>query len=115
MGFPSRKGPYRVKKIAALKSTDKNTWYSITVTEGKYHHIRKLAEALGHQVLRLRRVRIDGITVGRLKPGEWTHIDPDEIKNFLGRPRGRGGAGHPEKTRRAIFCRPLSIFWLTGS
>ncbi len=74
---------YRFKSIAPIKRTDKNSWYRVTVTEGKYHHIRKVVEALSHDVLRLRRVRIDGVALGALKPGRWIHIDPLEIKRFL--------------------------------
>ncbi|MGD0229291.1 MAG: pseudouridine synthase [Syntrophorhabdales bacterium] len=74
---------YRFKTITPLKSTDKNTWYKVVVAEGKYHHIRKIAEAVSHPVLRLRRVRIDGITLGHLKPGQWTRIHPREIGRLL--------------------------------
>ena len=74
---------YRFKKIAPFRNTEKNTWYRVTVTEGKYHHLRRVAEALSHKVMRLRRVRIDGITLGDLRPGEWRHIEPEEIKRFV--------------------------------
>ncbi len=83
---------YRFKTIASLKKAEKNTWYRVTVTEGKYHHIRKVAEALSHSVLKLRRVRVDGFTLGALKPGEWRHIDPEEIKRFL-RQQAPSGTG----------------------
>lgn len=86
MGLSLDKGRiYRFKSIAPLKKAEKNTWYRVTVTEGKYHHLRKVVEALSHQVMRLRRVRIDGIVLGDLKPGEWRHIEPEEIKKFLRR------------------------------
>lgn len=84
LGFPLDKGEvYRFKTITTLKKAEKNTWYRVTVTEGKYHHIRKVAEALSHDVLKLRRVRVDGITLGHLRPGEWRHIELQEIKRFL--------------------------------
>ncbi len=74
---------YRFKTVTPLKKAEKNTWYRVTVTEGKYHHIRRVVEALSHRVMKLRRVRIDGITLGDLKPGEWRHIEPEDIKRFL--------------------------------
>jgi len=84
MGFSLDKGHiYRFKTITPLKKGEKNTWYRVTITEGKYHHLRRVAEALSHKVMRLRRVRIDGITLGDLRPGEWRHIEPEEIKRFL--------------------------------
>jgi 16S rRNA U516 pseudouridylate synthase RsuA-like enzyme len=67
----------------------------VTVTEGKYHHVRKVAEALSHEVVRLRRVRIGGITLGDLRPGEWRHIEPEQIGRLLRQesPPRSGGAG----------------------
>ncbi len=85
---------YRFKAIVPLRKTEKNTWYRVIVTEGKYHHLRKVFEALSHQVMRLRRVRIDGILLGDLEPGEWRHIEPEEIKKFLRRQsQSRTGGG----------------------
>jgi len=91
---------YGLKSIAPLRKTEKNTWYRLTVTEGKYHHIRKVAEALSHEVLRLRRVRIDGILLGTLKPGQWTHIDPGQIKKFLRQQSPAGTDGAKKETIR---------------
>jgi 23S rRNA pseudouridine2605 synthase len=73
----------RPPRSTGFNNAEKNTWYRVTVTEGKYHHLRKVAEALSHKVMRLRRVRIDGIRLGDLKPGEWRHIEPEDIKRFL--------------------------------
>jgi 23S rRNA pseudouridine2605 synthase len=95
-GLPVDKGLiYRFKTIALLKKAEKNTWYRVTVTEGKYHHVRKVAEALSHEVVRLRRVRIGGITLGDLRPGEWRHIEPEQIGRLLRQesPPRSGGAG----------------------
>jgi 23S rRNA pseudouridine2605 synthase len=66
----------RLKSIVPVDETPKNTWYGVTVTEGKNRMIRKIAEAVSHPVLKLKRVRIDGILLGRLKPGEYKLIDP---------------------------------------
>ncbi len=75
--------PYRFKSIALLRKGIRNAWYRVTLTEGRYRHIRKVAEALSHKVLRLRRVRIDGILLAALRAGQWAHIDPQDIGRFL--------------------------------
>jgi 23S rRNA pseudouridine2605 synthase len=69
----------KLKSIAAVEETDKNTWYGVVVTEGRNRMIRKMAEAIAHPVLKLKRVRIDGISLGHLKPGEYRLIDPRQI------------------------------------
>lgn len=39
------------------------TWLLITLTEGKYHQVRKMVAAIGHKCIRLIRVAIEGITL----------------------------------------------------
>jgi 23S rRNA pseudouridine2457 synthase len=46
------------------------TWLSITLTEGKYHQVRKMVAAVNHACVRLIRTSIEDITLGNLQPGE---------------------------------------------
>jgi len=46
------------------------SWISITLTEGKYRQVRKMTAAVGYPTLRLIRVRIGEIKLGRLAPGK---------------------------------------------
>ena|SRR5947207_5995536 len=52
---------------------------SITVHEGRNRQVRKMCEAIGHPVVRLRRVRIGPISDERIRPGEFRELDPKEI------------------------------------
>jgi pseudouridine synthase len=70
----------RLKSITFIEETSQNTWYGVTVAEGKNRMIRKIADAVSHPVLKLKRVRIDGIRLGHLKPGEYRQIDPRQIE-----------------------------------
>ena len=45
-------------------------WISITLTEGKLRQIRKMTAAVGFPTLRLVRIRVGGIHLKDLKPGE---------------------------------------------
>lgn len=71
--------PDRVK----LRDVDKKTKSSIvevTIHEGKNHEVKKLFEAVGFRVLKLKRERIEFLTLEGLKPGEYRKIKPKEIK-----------------------------------
>lgn len=46
------------------------TWLTITLTEGKYHQVRKMVAAVNHSCVRLIRTSIEDITLGNLQPGE---------------------------------------------
>ena len=70
----------RLKSITPVEETPKNTWYGVTLTEGKNRMIRKMADAVSHPVLKLKRIRIDTILLGHLKPGEYKLIDPRYIE-----------------------------------
>lgn len=74
---------YSVKSISLLRRTQKNAWYRITIIQGKNRMIRRIAEAMSHPVLKLKRVRIDGVGLGALKPGEYRFIDRKELRSLL--------------------------------
>ena len=52
-----------------------HTWLLITLTEGKYHQVRKMIGAIHHRVKRLIRVSIEDLLLGNLKPGEVKEIE----------------------------------------
>ncbi len=52
-----------------------NTWLRITLTEGKFHQIRKMVAAIHHRCIRLIRVSIEDITLDGLLPGEVREMD----------------------------------------
>lgn len=58
------------------------TSFSIILTEGKNRQIRRMCEALGHKVVKLRRVRIMNITLGDLPTGASREITMEEMKKL---------------------------------
>ena len=51
----------------------------LTFTEGRKHEVKRYCEALGHRVVRLRRVAFGPIELGALRPGEWRALAPREV------------------------------------
>lgn len=70
---------YQAEDVRLVKRSPANVWYSIVVNEGKNRMIRKMGAALGHPVLRLRRIRIGKLRLGDLNPGEYRHVERNEI------------------------------------
>lgn len=56
--------------------------FNITLKEGRNRQIRKMAEAIGHNVIRLHRIRFSDIKIGNLEPGRWRYLSSHE-KTFL--------------------------------
>lgn len=52
-----------------------HTWLLISLTEGKYHQVRKMVSAVHHRCRRLIRVAIEDIELGTLKPGAILELD----------------------------------------
>ncbi len=56
----------------------------ITVTEGKFHEVRRLFRALGNEVVKLERIAIAGLCLPQeLGQGEWRELNESEIKQLL--------------------------------
>lgn len=61
------------------------TWLRIVIHEGRKRQIRRMAEAVGNPVVRLRRVRVGGIRLGQLPPGSHRPLTAAEIRSVRGR------------------------------
>jgi 23S rRNA pseudouridine2457 synthase len=64
-------------KNVRLHKNVTNSWITITLTEGKFHQVRKMVAAVGHKCLRLIRVSIEGIALDNLQPGEIKEVEHD--------------------------------------
>lgn len=52
----------------------------ITIHEGRNRQIRKMCEAVGLEVARLRRISIGPLRLGMLKPGTWRELTAEELR-----------------------------------
>ena len=68
-------------KVTLSKSNDKR--FTIILTEGKKHQIRRMCAALGYQIQSLKRVRIMNITIDKLKPNQYRKINGPELQDLL--------------------------------
>jgi 23S rRNA pseudouridine2605 synthase len=62
-----------------LLSRAENPWYEVKLTEGRNNQIRMMFKHFGKLVEKLKRVRIDPIELGTLKPGEFRYLDEDDV------------------------------------
>lgn len=56
-----------------------HTWLTITLTEGKYHQIRKMVSSVYHHCKRLIRLSIEDLELGDLQPGCVKEIEEEEF------------------------------------
>lgn len=72
--------PPRSKPVRPYHPT---TWIKITLYEGKKHQVRRLTAAIGFPTLRLVRVSIGNIHLGRLTPGQWRWLSKSEVESIF--------------------------------
>lgn len=56
-----------------------NTWLTITLTEGKFHQVRKMTDAVRHRCKRLIRLSIEDLALNDLQPGEVKEIEEKDF------------------------------------
>lgn len=54
----------------------------LTITEGKYHQVKRMFAAVGNRVVGLHRERIGGLTLAPLIEGDWRYLTEAEVKAF---------------------------------
>ncbi|HUG54212.1 MAG TPA: pseudouridine synthase [Vicinamibacteria bacterium] len=107
-----------VDRVRVLEA-ENNAWLEVTLHEGRHHEVRRLLEAVGHRVSKLRRVGLGPLTARGLKPGQFRSLTPAEVRGLSApaggrvrtppseapaaprpRPRRRGGARDQRRPRR---------------
>ncbi|HEX6087173.1 MAG TPA: pseudouridine synthase [Thermoanaerobaculia bacterium] len=72
-------------EIARMKTTGRgdeegNSWFEVKLREGRTQQIRKMFQAVGHPVSKLRRVAIGPLSDPRLTPGDYRELTTKEVK-----------------------------------
>lgn len=74
---------YMTKPAVAKMHPKSKLKFTLILTEGKKHQIRRMCAALGYQVQDLKRIRVANIDLGLLKPNQYRKIAGSELKKFL--------------------------------
>jgi pseudouridine synthase len=91
-----RTSPARVR----LARRGENAWVEISVGEGRNRQVRRMFQAVGHPVQKLRRLSYGGVALGRLPVGAFRPLTPTEIAT-LERAAGREAPGRRHERGRS--------------
>ncbi len=69
----------QARKVVIVSEAEERSVVEITLSEGKNRHIRRLCEAFGLEVLRLKRIAEGGVLLGGLPTGKWRELTPQEL------------------------------------
>jgi 23S rRNA pseudouridine2605 synthase len=77
-------GPARAHRAAVLQAGPLTSTMTVVLTEGRKREVRRMMSAVGHHVLRLKRVRFGPILLGDLEPGMYRALSAKERSELLG-------------------------------
>jgi 23S rRNA pseudouridine2605 synthase len=66
--------------VTIRKASGRESHLVVTLREGKNREVRRLLDAVGHPVTRLRRVQFGGLDLGTLAPGDWREVSAAELR-----------------------------------
>ncbi len=75
-----RTAPAEIKKV---EESETNSWFEVVLHEGRNQQIRRMFDAIGHSVTKLRRVKIGFLKDERLAPKQWRLLTPAEVARFM--------------------------------
>ena len=102
-GVELEDGPARFEEIVESGGEGINRWFHVVIMEGRQREVRRMWEAVGARVNRLKRVRYGSVILeSALKVGRWRYLDDDEINKLL------ESMGLPAEKRRRKPQRPQS-------
>lgn len=77
-------GPARFEEVVFSGGEGSNQWYHVVLMEGRKREVRRMWEAVGVVVNRLKRVRYGPIILdSRVKSGMWRELEKEEKKDLL--------------------------------
>jgi 23S rRNA pseudouridine2605 synthase len=83
-GVELEEGKTAPAKVIPMNESEKNSWLSITIHEGRYRQVRRMCEAVSLSVVRLKRARYGFLDLGELRPGEYRLLTAAEVKRLRG-------------------------------
>ena len=76
---------YRIKKpkVKPVRMEPTRAILDVTIHEGRNRQVRRMCQAAGLEVARLKRIAEGGLRLGELKTGAWRELEPKEIELLL--------------------------------
>lgn len=66
-------------KVESIDEQKGQAVIQLTIHEGRNRQVRRMCEAVGHRVLKLKRIQLGFLTLGNLRPGQYRHLTNEEV------------------------------------
>lgn len=72
----------RSPKVTLIRMEGQKAKFRITIHEGRNRQVRRMCEAAGMTVTRLKRIKEGSLSLGDLPMGKWRYLTPDEVSQL---------------------------------
>ncbi len=79
----------------------KGAWMRVVLREGRKRQIREMGRLLGLPVVKIIRVQIGDLHLGKLKPREWRYLTPDEVQRLKGKKDSKPARPKPRRKKKS--------------
>jgi 23S rRNA pseudouridine2605 synthase len=77
---PAKLNDLPATRATLRKASSRESHLVVELREGKNRQVRRMFDAIGHEVTRLTRVTLGGLEIGALEPGEWREVTRAELR-----------------------------------
>lgn len=81
-GVKLEEGVTAPAEVMELRSLPRAAWLKIVLHQGWNRQLKRMGEAVGHPVLKIKRIAYGPLTLGRMKPGEWRPLTAFERRSL---------------------------------
>jgi pseudouridine synthase len=81
-GVSLEDGEAKAISCGLIRQREKNSWVRVVVAEGRNHLVKRMFSAIGHPVLKLKRIEYGPIQLGGLPFGQIRMLTPDEVEDL---------------------------------
>ncbi|GJL54134.1 MAG: pseudouridine synthase [Nitrospirales bacterium] len=93
-------GPTAPARVRKVRKVAVNSWIELTIHEGRNHQVKRMLQAVGHHVLKLKRTKFGPLNLGNLSVGNSRHLTDREanaLRDLLEAPREPQKTTQPKK------------------
>jgi pseudouridine synthase len=94
-----RTSPAQIELLHERRTDGDRAVLRVTIHEGRTRQVRKMADAIGHPVRALKRIRIGPITDKHLRLGSYRELTPEEVRRLRSAAKGSSHAVRPQETK----------------
>ena len=70
-------------EVGVVRYEGENTLLKIVFHEGRKHIVKRFLASFGHPVVKLKRIALGPIKLGKLPPGKWRELSEREIRQLF--------------------------------